>query len=201
LDGTLLDVRQKYHKIYEAGLTARIDPFVFWDLKRSGACDDEICKILRIDVDLAGFKQYKRDNIETWDFLKFDRLIDGVENKLARLSLKRPLCILTVRKNRDNLIEQLHSLGIARYFDNILSPRAEMFELPGCEQKIALLAESYPCVSGVMIGDSEADVSCAREADLLMFSVLSGLRNFAYLKNLQPDNIILDFTQFSISAV
>lgn len=193
-------MHQKYHKIYEAGLAATIDPNVFWDLKRSGACDDEICEMINIDVDLAAFKKYKLDNIETMDFLKFDSLIDGVEDKLARLSLQTQLCILTVRKNRDNLIKQLHILGIARYFDNILSPRAEMFDLPGYEQKTALLKESFPCVSGFMIGDSEADVGCARAANLSMFSVLSGLRNLAYLKQLEPDNIILDITQFQMPS-
>jgi len=199
LDGTLLDVRLKYLKIYEAGLGISIaNAGFFWDLKRSGACDEEICDFMEIKSDLNGFKKFKRDNIELEQYLKFDKLIDGVAAHLGKLASQVPLCILTIRKNRTNLIDQLERLGIGHYFKKIISPSSELFELPGCEQKSALLADLFPGIQGYMIGDSEADIGCAREMNLGAISVLSGIRNFSYLKQLGPDKIVADLTKFQI---
>jgi len=193
-------VRLKYIKLYEAFLGFRIPNHnVFWDLKRSGACDEEIFQLLGIQADLNRFRQFKIQNIELEEYLKNDTLITGVLSCLDELVEEFPLCILTIRKNRSNLINQLDRLGIKHFFQKIISPTSDLFNLPGCDQKSALIDDLFPSVKGYMIGDSEADVGCARKMNLTSVSVLSGIRNFSYLKQLSPDMIITDLTRFSVS--
>lgn len=193
-------MRLKYIKIYEAFLGIRIaDKQLFWDLKRSGACDEDICKLLDIKSDLNGFKQFKIQNIELDEYLINDTLIDGVISCLDELVKEFPLYILTIRKNRSNLIDQLDRLGIKNFFQRIISPTSDLFNLPGCDQKSALLDDLFPGVKGYMIGDSEADVGCAKQMNLTSISVLSGIRNFSYLNRLSPDIIVADLTKFQIA--
>lgn len=193
-------MRLKYIKLYEAFLGFRIPNHnVFWDLKRSGACDEEIFQLLGIQADLNRFRQFKIQNIELEEYLKNDTLITGVLSCLDELVEEFPLCILTIRKNRSNLINQLDRLGIKHFFQKIISPTSDLFNLPGCDQKSALIDDLFPSVKGYMIGDSEADVGCARKMNLTSVSVLSGIRNFSYLKQLSPDMIITDLTRFSVS--
>jgi phosphoglycolate phosphatase-like HAD superfamily hydrolase len=200
LDGTLLDVRLKYIKLYEAFLGFHItNHYLFWDLKRSGACDEEIFQLLDIKVDISEFKQFKIQNIELEGYLRNDTLIPGAISYLDVLVKKFPLYILTIRKNRSNLINQLEGLGISHFFQKVISPTSDLFNLPGCDQKAALLIDLLPSVKGYMIGDSEADVECARKVNLASVSVLSGIRNFSYLKQLSPDIITTDLTKFQPS--
>ena len=193
-------MRLKYIKLYEAFLGFPISNYdVFWDLKRSGACDEEIFQLLGIQADLNGFRQFKIQNIELEEYLKNDTLIAGVISCLDELVKESPLYILTIRKNRSNLINQLDRLGIKHFFQKIISPTSDLFNLPGCDQKSALIDDLFPSVKGYMIGDSEADVGCARKMNLTSVSVLSGIRNFSYLKQLSPDIIVTDLTRFQIS--
>ena len=193
-------MRSKYIKLYETFLGFRIPNHnIFWDLKRSGACDEEIFQLLEIQTDLNGFRQFKIQNIELEQYLKNDTLITGVISCLDELVKESPLYILTIRKNRSNLINQLDRLGIKHFFQKIISPTSDLFNLPGCDQKSALIDDLFPSVKGYMIGDSEADVGCARKMNLTSVSVLSGIRNFSYLKQLSPDMIITDLTRFPVS--
>ncbi len=200
LDGTLLDVRLKYIKLYEAFLGYRISNHnLFWDLKRSGACDEEIFQLMGIKLDISGFRQYKIQNIELEDQLEHDTLIPGVIAYLGGLVKNFPLYILTIRKNRSNLIKQLDSLGIKHFFQMIISPTSDLFNLSSCDQKSALIDKHFQSVEGYMIGDSEADIGCARKMNLTSVSVLSGIRNFSYLKQLSPDIIITDLPRFQLA--
>jgi phosphoglycolate phosphatase-like HAD superfamily hydrolase len=200
LDGTLLDVRSKYTKLYEEFLGHPIDDHnLFWDLKRSGACDKEIFKLLGINVDISEFRNFKIKNIELENYLAYDSLLPGVAAYLDDLAKNYPLYVLTIRKNQSNLINQLNDLGIKNFFQKIISPSADLFDLPGCDQKSALIDKLFSSVDGYMIGDSEADIKCAKKVNLTSVSVLSGLRNFSYLQQLSPDIIITNITKFKLS--
>jgi phosphoglycolate phosphatase len=116
------------------------------------------------DVELlplaADFIQYYRDNLTVRT-----TLYDGAVEVLAQLKGEGRRLGLCTNKQHDLTVETLNQLGIAKYFSAVSGERTGHPRKPDAAPLLGVL-ETLEALPGnaVMVGDSPADVGCARAA-------------------------------------
>lgn len=193
VDGTLLDVKERYHAAHkESCEKLSISPLpldIYWEYKKNKIPES---KILKLDSEL--FKKYNEQrvsNLEDENFLLLDKVFHGVPKLLERLNKKGfYLYIVTVRKNKQRVIDQIKRLNLDPYFIQILStpastnPEKDKVNLIKTIKKINFNSIHW------MIGDTEADILCGKELNFKTIAVTSGIRTEKFLKKYKPDFLI-----------
>jgi phosphoglycolate phosphatase len=192
LDGTLVDVQEKYCRLHAniaKGLGFQpMPPARFWAQKRRGAPLETILS----DWDEPARRTYNQRwlaSIEAPDYLRFDRLVPGTREALETLARRFRLVVVTMRRNGRELRRQLRELEIDDYLTAVVAAA----DYPSADYtKVQLLRFSGETNGrqAIVVGDSEADVQMARELGAPSVCVLSGIRDGAFLKALDPDHII-----------
>ncbi|MFC1804507.1 HAD family hydrolase [Candidatus Omnitrophota bacterium] len=195
LDGPLIDFSERSYRAYRDSLEPKQDErplkrAAYWRRKRSRYALEEIYKASGGRGYFGRFKRGYLRRIEAPVYLKFDRL-----NKNALEFLKRQrgskVVLVTLRRNRRNLIQELNRFKIKDYFDAILSRpnRKEAYK-----EKIRLISAGgfFNKRNSVIIGDTEADILAGRYLRIKAIAVLSGIRSLALLKRLKPLRIVRD---------
>lgn len=200
LDGTLLDVADRYWNVHVDTMAdlgcAPVERARYWASKRRGLPESEIVRAAV--VDRAAMDRYleTRDiRLETARYLAFDRpVVPDLDGVLAMLADRFAVSLVTLRKDRCLLNDQLHRLGLQSKFVSVLSPRAGRERTSrDARLKAALLRDHHaPAGDDMIVGDTEADVHAGRELGIRTCGVLSGLRDEASLLALKPDRIIRD---------
>jgi len=190
LDGTLLDICEKYYRLHsriaaDMGREA-LPKGAFWARKRKGAA----LEALLPDWEEAARAEYGRRwlaEIELPLYTRFDRLVPGAREALARLGPEFELVLLTLRRDGQELRRQLQRLGIEVTFNRLLvSGDYGEEELT----KVQLLRLTEPPQRSIVVGDTEEDVWAARALGSPVIAVLTGMRDRAFLAALSPDLII-----------
>lgn len=191
LDGPLLDGRERHYRCYSDILRAHgHEPVAadrYWAMKRSRVSRRALLALsgaaALYDVFLADWLRL----IETRDYLRFDRLQDGVPGILADWKAEgRRLLLATLRTNRANLDWQLDTLGIARHLDAIVAVAGDHVAADKAAG-IAPLLSAGALRDVLWVGDTEADVAAARQLGVRVCAVSCGLRTADYLAGLSPD--------------
>jgi len=195
LDGTILDVSEKYFQLYKKLVgkpsDEKFDKHSLWEMKRAQYSDHKILSLFQInDVDMDAFRQGKARLIEAEELLAYDILQLGAIEKLEDLSQTFEMAIVTLRKNRRNLLQQLEVLELTKYFSIILSPGPELYHLKESLQKVELLSRQYINPKGWMIGDSDSDINCAKDLKISSVGLFSGLRNADKMSMLSPTHLL-----------
>jgi len=191
LDGTLIDVRRRHYAAYVA--TTRemwITPLpagTYWSRRLDGASNAGL-------LDSAGEASQERflrrwvELVESPAYLRLDTLVPGVRRTLACFEQRCRLVLLTMRRERAALVDQLDDLGLHRFFSTVLCQG----DAPQASAKIEVLRAAGLEVEpgSVVIGDAEADVKTARALGLPSICVTTGLRSRRYLEGIRPDAII-----------
>jgi len=176
LDGTILDVSAKYNYAYGAlkekyGLP-NLD---YWNLRSNGF--GFIDGLKSIGLPISKFEEFRFDwvsIIETRHALEYDKLFDGVGDKLLFLSKHFKLILCTSRKNHENLVAQINDLGIRGVF--------EVLMLASCGQSKGeeiikyfknLKYENFS--RDWIIGDTAEDMRAGVNANINTCGVLTGL--------------------------
>lgn len=192
LDGTLVEVQERYFRLHtEIARELGRQPLPrsrFWALKRQGAS----LETLLSDWDEPSREAYSRRwlaDIEAPSHTRFDRLIPAAREALATLGQRFRLVLVTLRRDGGGLRRQLRQLGIDGFFAALV---AAADHPAGDCSKAELLRLSGAARGGraIVVGDSEADVQAARELDLPVVCVLSGIRDRPFFEALNPDHII-----------
>ncbi len=203
LDGPLLDVSPRYVALHRALLAdAGVSPMpgpLYWQRKRAVCPEEVILAELGVREGAAYLRQ-RLERIETAEYLAFDRPWPWTHAVLARLSLRAPLVLVTARACRPLLLEQLDRLGLASYFQEILSePAGRRVD----EQKAALIRDCLDRhrrgpAGCWMVGDTEADVGAGRLAGVRTVAVLCGIRDRDLLLRAGPDFLVEDIRELSL---
>jgi phosphoglycolate phosphatase-like HAD superfamily hydrolase len=194
LDGTLLEISEKYYRIYcdfmHANGLRSLSKNTYWKLKRGKRLDPFFEKNTVIK---NKFDKFFLKNVERNKYLKFDILFTGVNltlKKLKRAGYK--LYIITLRHNKINMFKQINKLGIKSAFYKILCGKPNFKDSSknyiNKEKMITTLIE----VDGVIVGDSSADILCGKKLGLKTVAVLNGISNYSRIKSFKPDYIIPD---------
>lgn len=192
LDGTLIDVSQRHYSVYREITTKfggnPLSQDIYWDLKRNKVKWSKLLPLSDLSINVKD--EYLKAfilKIEDPLNLKIDRLFPGVKEILSSIINFSDIYLVSLRRNRLNLIKEVDDLGLSAYFTDILSGHSEN---DGFDVKIELIKDKLGKDSGVIIGDTEADIITGKKLNLLTIAVTSGIRSTSFLKELNPDFLI-----------
>ena len=171
LDGTLLDVRARLYGCYcdilsESNATP-LDINTYWQLKRTKAPLPKQLKNTGYTADEATFWASWMLRIEHPEYLAHDYLKPlAREALLTAANHADRVVLLTMRKNRQTLIQQLEQFQIIDLFHEIINaPTSKIKSIEDRQFGKALL-----------IGDTEEDMSTAKHFGMISTAITSGLR-------------------------
>lgn len=191
LDGTIIDVSTRYYRLHCdlcVALGEEALPFhAFWQLKRQ---DSSIEQILPNALPATKESYISRWllMIEASKYLQYDLLMPGVLKVLAELGNKYYLKLVTMRRDRRALEEELIRLAIANYFGCIIC-RRDSDDNRSKWQLIHDETKSIPA-RAIIVGDSEDDIDAGKRLGFITFAVAKGIRTEMLLQELKPDFII-----------
>ncbi|MBI4845300.1 MAG: HAD family hydrolase [Candidatus Omnitrophica bacterium] len=212
-DGPVLDNKARLYQLYFdllaefGGNPLPIDEY--WQLKRNCVKEDVILKEKSgFTEELNGdYQRLRIEQIESKRYLSLNAVINGCYESLDFLAKQGDLMLITSRRNRDNLIWELKDKKLEKYFKKILSDFNDY--LPAWQLKVDLIREFIPEFgkADIIVGDTEAEILCAKELGIYSIALLSGIRNEEKLKLYVPDiiyeninEVVKNWTQIKTNA-
>jgi len=199
LDGVVFNVFRRNYQVYKEILKKYgKSPLAFKeyiDLKRKKISFQEILKKKRADDILEQFEKEWNNLIEKPHYLKLDRITQKKKEVLLALKRTYPLILITLRKNKKALYEQLKKKKIDKIFDKVLVASGRS-KYPKWKIKSKLL-KKYGKFSknSIIVGDTETDILMGKHLVIKTIAVSSGMRNRKFLKKYKPDILIKDFSE------
>jgi beta-phosphoglucomutase-like phosphatase (HAD superfamily) len=207
LDGTLLDDTTRHYAAYVEVLAmpemrgVPIPEKEYWGLRREGKPWKDILRKSRLFPNkIDEFGQRFDARLETPEMLAMDSVREGVETALGKLYTKTPICLVTLRRNEDELENQLASLGLKKYFAAVLWGAPPKTRRPDPDirwkHKAELVRKRYRILptETVYIGDTETDVKAARNLGFEVWLVEGGHRTKELQIKADPDRIVADLS-------
>ena len=165
-----------------------LDKDRYWQLKREKVAWPEILRQSGLDTHFAAdFLDKFIDRIEKPEYLKIDSVIPGAQGALEEIARKHESYLVSLRRNPENLGQEVSDLGLSKYFKKILTGHSET---DGSDKKHELVSSELNGEKALIVGDTEADVKAGKLLGLTTVAVLSGIRSDEFLKPLHPDFII-----------
>jgi phosphoglycolate phosphatase-like HAD superfamily hydrolase len=180
LDGTILDVSARHHAVYRELMSewgyVPLPRGEYWERRREGNSTPALLDGSISEAERALFAGQWLERIESPESLRLDALFEGAVEALEQLVRDWDLILVTLRRERCNLLQQLDELRIAQLFRQVIScgdsVTQRKADLPGLER----VREG-----GYVIGDTEADIEFASDTGRRLVCVANGTRNREYL--------------------
>jgi len=199
LDGTLVDSKEAYSEAAKAAFSAfgveGINSKTVIEIPKrfeQGIPFDDLAPGINVEkfrrIYLRAY--YDATAVKTRPF-------PNIANTLKRLSEKAKLA-LTTRRNvpRKKVVDQLEKLGLARYFQavvtagDMVNPKPSPDAIIECARKMGL--KPIDCA---VVGDSVVDVEAGKRAGAKTVAVLSGIFSREELQGEKPDLILENVTK------
>ncbi len=211
-DGPIMDISDRYYRVYQICLEKTklpeqklniLSKKEFWDLKRDRISEQEIGKISGLNNDQCqNFAKLRNQLAHQLNFLEIDQPIFGVIATLEALKKRSDLdlVVMTMRKEKE-LKLALKQHNLERFFpsDRRYFIADDYVKKSDIEDKPLLMKRALkelPFVEKTwMIGDKEADIVSAKNHNIAIIAVLSGIRNRQQLEKYQPDFIVNNLTE------
>lgn len=175
-DGTLVDVWKRYYRIFTDFFNSSISLTEYKAAKLKYPNDLEILKEYLYEDKIESYFRFKKEKLESPEYLKYDTLLN------TSFDLQNTM-ILTCRRSKENLYEQIHNLNIQVSMDNIIVLQPHDV----CTKK-KYLSEKCGDDGFILIGDSELEYVCAELPNAEIYLVKTGLRDvcgFPIAKNVK----------------
>lgn len=191
LDGTLISPKKRYCAIHKF-LCKIIDVTPvscneYWELKRNKVTENEIliqCGAKEKNIEVA--LKARSEMLEDKNYLLYDTLFEGVIEILEYLYKDFILVLVTYRRQRRELEEQLKNIKIINYFDKVLSTTPVI--QPKYMGKVNLIEHNYGgSLDGIYFGDTEVDILAGKHLNLTTVAYMNGIRKMNFLKKINPD--------------
>lgn len=193
LDGTLVESHRTIHKatleaFKELGIKGDLPEVEFY--KMIGFHFEDIFNAFNVEVPYFDkfINVYKS---LYFDFIDQSTLYDGVEATLSKLKEKNFTVSLLTTKGQDQADKIVEHFHLEKYFDYIMGRRNGVAHKPSPEP-LLLICEKLKIrpAKTVMVGDSELDIICGREAGSKTCGVSYGYRSREVLEKEKPDFIL-----------
>jgi len=200
LDGTLIDISDKYYRAYKDLVKhyhgKPLPRSLFWRYKRSRvSTSDLLSKSALSAVSAEKFSDMFMEALESKKYCVLDRLFPFTIRCLSTL-IKRnhTLHLVSARHNKKNALFQISAMGLTPFFTSIYV--GKMHKNGHVAKRIAI----QPKLAGrkgpfAVVGDTKDEIEAARELGGISIVVLSGVRNKKLLSSYRPDYIIKDIRQ------
>ena len=198
LDGTILDISQKYNFLYEEIRTNYgLPPVNYWE-KRQEISDFSSC------LEALGISRFRLDKfrdewaskIEEQRMLDLDCVFKDVKEKIVLLKKQNHEVILcTARTSITNLTNQLQFLGLDTIFSQVLtsnsgSEKISILQNYFAENPKKILADAW------FISDTAEDIIVGNKLGLKTCGVLTGLGSRLSLTSANADKIFTSVANF-----
>jgi phosphoglycolate phosphatase len=205
LDGTLLDITEKFHRLYTQILREHgHEPLCkseYWTLRRSGVTTGAVLARTGAGALLPQYEERFLSQVEAREWLAVDAPIDGVPDVLRRLRGAGRVVLVTLRRDRAALEWQLSHTGLDSHFDLVLS--GHDLQSDGWQKKVSLVRDALPggdFASSWFIGDTETDMRAGKALGCRTAAVLTGMRDEHSLGLTEPDLILPGIVDVAASA-
>lgn len=184
LDGPILDGQDRnyvcYKTIVERYGGRLIEQKQYWTMKRNRVSLGEILKVTQFQGTEEEYKKEFGEIIESLSLLRMDKIQYKAEESIIRLrEHSDKVVLLTLRKNRKNLYEQLNEFKLLGYFDKVIACKY------GDEMAKYREVQRYSFEKAIMIGDTEADMKVAQIEGVRFIGIMNGLRSEEYFKGVE----------------
>ena len=195
LDGTLVNIAPRHHRVY----TFCVDYFGgkplpiadYWSLKRRDARWSEVLALSGLDAAIEPeFLRLFIGRIESAEELLKDKLFPESLAALEELSRDNTLYLLSLRRNKEALNQEVNNLGIRRYFKEILSGHSDTKAGTLNKKAEVIRSTGVDTDSVIIIGDTEADVAAAQQLGVVSVALGSGVRNRKFLEAMHPTYLL-----------
>lgn len=207
-DGPIIDVSERYYRVYQFCLekTRRPSQVVqelpkaeFWQLKRSRVPEKQIALNSGLDEAQAQeFVQLRRQNVHTEPYFNYDTLLPGAVDALLKIQQAGiDLAVMTMRRVRE-LDYAFKKYDLGRFFpeNRCYCLSNDYIKTRDIEDKPLLMARALkelpPATDTWMVGDTEADITAAKNYGIKVMAVESGIRDRTQLELYHPDLIVKD---------
>lgn len=188
LDGTLVDVSERYYRVYKDILKFYSKPYIlskmeFWNHKRSGK---KVVDIIPTKVSKQFIQEFIKEwfkRIEDKEYLKYDKLFQESLRVLLALKEEYMLVLVTLRNNKEALIWELNNFGLTSYFKEILMGSQLKTKTQLIKDYLGRNKEDY----GIIVGDTEIDILAGKELGLVTIAVTYGIRTKDFLSRFNAD--------------
>ncbi|MEH2296136.1 HAD family hydrolase [Nostoc sp.] len=209
-DGPIIDVSERYYRVYQFCLetTRRPNQVVqelpkaeFWQLKRSRVPEKQIALNSGLDETQAQeFAQLRRQTVHTEAYFNYDTLAPGAVDALLKIQQAGiDLAVMTMRRVLE-LDYAFKKYDLGRFFpeNRCYCLSNDYIKTRDIEDKPLLMARALeelpPAADTWMVGDTEADITAAKNYGIKVMAVESGIRDHTQLELYHPDLIVKDFS-------
>jgi HAD superfamily hydrolase (TIGR01549 family) len=198
MDGTLID---SYKTIYNAMILTldeqkiphSINEIEF--IKRIGQHFKDIFEAFNVEVDDfdSYLKLYKNIYMEQ---INHSRLYPGVLEVLTELKNNKKNISLLTTKAQDQAEKIVDYFGLKKYFDIVMGRQDGIAHKPSPEPLLKICNDlNINIVDTLIIGDTELDIQCGKNAGSSTCAVTYGYRSKDLIENERPDFIINRFEE------
>lgn len=131
-----------------------------------------------------------------FNFINESELYDNVEETLGFLKSQRIKISLLTTKGQDQAEKIIEYFGLEKYFNLIMGRRDGIAHKPSPEP-LLLICKELNTFTGetLMVGDTELDIICGKNAGTKTCAVTYGYRRKDILAKQEPDQIISSLTE------
>ena len=196
LDGPILDVSEKYFRVYYDLVTQiggmPLSKTEYWNFKRNRVNDIQILTFSGIpERKLGEFREKRKALIETPHYSSLDTVWEEVRDHMSTSKFAGKIMLVTLRNNSSELNRQLKHLGISNWFSNILSSSGDASGPDRHFVKTNLIRGFLPEVfGGWFLGDTETDLRAGRALGLKTAAVSFGIRSPELIQKERPDRLL-----------
>lgn len=173
LDDTLISTNFRQYSCLKSFFNLKKLSFIDFDTyitirKDKQWSNTQVVNFFYKDINIEELKQYYIYHIESLEFLAIDTLIVK-KQLLFEFSKDYKLVLLSLRSNKENSLNQLDSLGIKEYFNEIYFLKHKKLN-----PKSKFLKRYNKKIQG-FIGDTATDFEAANDNNLKFYLVETGL--------------------------
>jgi phosphoglycolate phosphatase len=189
LDGTLIDSKPEIVRTYRA-VFAQVPPATYPDMDALN-CTITINDLLRTvyGEGCADIPRAKAAFMSIYDTSDYQEtvLYEGVYDTLTALKEKGAQFYIATNKRYYPTTRILQAKKIDHLFAGIVANEKVPGITPTKRQMIAELKQQFSFTSGVMVGDSVADIKAGKEEGLRTVAVAYGYEDISLLARVEPD--------------
>lgn len=193
LDGTLVDSNKTIYNstayaLHKLGIDFNVNEDLF--ASKIGQHFVDIFKAFNIDVhDFERFISIYKINY--FEQIEFSKVYDGVEETLAALKDRDINVSLLTTKIQDQADRIIDHFNLRKYFDLIMGRREGIAHKPSPEPLLKICSDLFvDTKKTLMVGDTELDIQCGKNAGSYTCGVLYGYRTKELLELENPDFIV-----------
>lgn len=182
-DGTLVDTSRQDYQIYVdimKSFDERVLDFeTYWELRQNSTLVRDIVEKTSTKIQPYAFVNMRTKAYQQEDHSDLVTMLPDVEDVLATLYQRYDLYVVSMRTQKQGLLDKAKSLNIDRYFtDIVIAPYGKFSTLKRFSELCAV------------IGDTEYDIDPAQELGVTSIGITTGIRSRKCLEYFEPDYII-----------